>query len=238
MAILEAKNIYKNYEGNDVLASCNLTISEGEIVGLLGKNGAGKSTLFKILTGLAGPDQGQLLFQEKDCLGDNEWLVDVGFFVNEPVFYWHQTARENLEIHLAYMNKSIDNIDFYLSKVGLDPNNPKPVKSYSTGMKQRLGIARALCHEPKLLILDEPINGLDPTGIKEMRQLFIELAKVQGKALLISSHILTEIEHTADRVAVLVDGNIALDATVNELKETHGTDLETILIKKMEGIEG
>lgn len=238
MVQINIKNCYKSYDQQPVIENCSLSVKKGEIYGLLGKNGAGKSTLFKLLTGLAQADMGEI-----EILGrarednDKRWLVDLGFFVNEPVFYEHLTATENLELHLAYMDFPTDNIAECLCLVGLEPNNKKPVKTYSMGMKQRLGIARALSHNPQLLILDEPINGLDPAGIRQMRQLFIKLVKEEGKTLVLSSHILAEIEQVADRVGVLVAGKIVVEKELTVLKEVHGTELENYLIDVMEGIK-
>lgn len=238
MKQINVKNCYKSYDQQPVLENCSLAVKQGEIYALLGKNGAGKSTLFKLLTGLAQADMGEI-----EILGrarqdnDKRWLVDLGFFVNEPVFYGHLTATENLALHLAYMDFPTDNIAESLRLVGLEPDNEQPVKTYSMGMKQRLGIARALSHDPQLLILDEPINGLDPAGIRQMRKLFIKLVKEEGKTLVISSHILAEIEQVADRVGVLVAGEIIVEKDLAVLKQEHGTELENYLIDVMEGLK-
>jgi len=144
---------------------------------------------------------------------------------------------ENLKIHLAYMGKTNSDIVSVLSSVGLNNINEQPVSTFSLGMRQRLAIARAIIHKPKLLILDEPINGLDPVGIKEIRDLFIELVKNQNMTLLISSHILTEIEHIADTIGVIVNGTIVKEVSMTKIKAECPSGLEDYFIDIMNGGE-
>ena len=159
----------------------------------------------------------------------------MGVLIETPVFYEHLSARENLEIHLAYMDCDTADIDNSLQVVGLADTGKKPVSKFSLGMKQRLAIARAISHTPKLLVLDEPVNGLDPMGIRQMRKLFLSLVKNHGMTVLISSHILSEIEHIADRVGVLVDGRIAKEVSMSEVKKTYPEGLEDYFFNIMNG---
>lgn len=166
-------NLTKTFSGSEVIKGCNMTIPKGSIYGLLGANGSGKTTIFKLLMGLLTPTLGSAeIFGMDSVLCRSEILKRTGSIIEVPVFYDHLSARENLEIHLSYMGTSGD-IESTLELVGLKASNNQPVSKFSLGMRQRLGIARALIHEPELLILDEPINGLDPMGIREMRELFL-----------------------------------------------------------------
>lgn len=173
-------NLTKTFSGSEVIKGCNMTIPKGSIYGLLGANGSGKTTIFKLLMGLLTPTLGSAeIFGLDSVLCRSEILKRTGSIIEVPVFYDHLSARENLEIHLSYMGTSGD-IESTLELVGLKASNNQPVSKFSLGMRQRLGIARALIHEPELLILDEPINGLDPMGIREMRELFLYL-KMSGE---------------------------------------------------------
>lgn len=167
-------------------------VEKGMIYGFLGANGAGKTTVFKLLSGLLIPTMGKVRVLGMDIVSRRpDILSQIGTLIETPIFYEHLSAEENLKIHLAYMGKEDGDIEDILSKVGLENTGIQPVSTFSLGMRQCLAIARAIVHKPKLLILDEPINGLDPMGIREMRDLFFNLAKADGMTLLISSHILT-----------------------------------------------
>lgn len=163
----------------------------------------------------------------------NKYLFDIGSSINTPIFYENFSAKENLEIHSEYMECDSSEIEKYLKMVGLDINNNDKVKHYSLGMHQRIVLARALINNPKLLILDEPLNGLDPKGIKELRELLVSLANL-GKTIVMSSHILFEVELVATRIAVLASGVIVLDEDKDFLRNKYGTNLEDYLIEKME----
>ena len=190
--IIETKKLTKTFHGKEVIKCCNMSVEEGTVYGFLGANGAGKTTVFKLLSGLLTPTIGKALVLGMDVVSERTKLLsEIGTLIETPVFYEHLSATENLKIHLAYMGKEGEDIADILSKVGLDDTGIQPVSTFSLGMRQRLAIARAIVHKPKLLILDEPINGLDPMGIREMRDLFFNLAKADGMTLLISSHILT-----------------------------------------------
>ena len=180
--ILKTNNLIKTFGNQEVVSNVSMNIKKGEIYGFLGPNGAGKTTIMKMMTNLIKPTSGEIeLFGEKLTDTSYEVLKRIGTIIEYPVFYEKLTARENLELHIEYMGyhdmKTIDNA---LELVNLKNIDNKAVKDFSLGMKQRLGIARAITTKPELLILDEPINGLDPIGIKELRNLFKMLCKEYG----------------------------------------------------------
>lgn len=232
--IVKTKSLSKAFDGKMILNPLEITVFRGEIYGILGANGAGKTTLLKLLAGLLEPTEGGAY-----VLGKNVWeernavLGSIGSLIEVPAFYEHLTAEENLSIHLSYMGTS-GNPRAVLEQVGLGEALKKPVLKFSLGMRQRLAIARSIIHKPKVLLLDEPINGLDPVAIREMRELFITL-KNQGTTILLSSHILSEMEQTAERVAIIAAGNLILEANMEELRATHKDRLEDYLIEKMSG---
>ena len=232
-SIVAVHHLEKNYGKKEILKDFSLTVEKGEIYVLLGRNGAGKSTLFKILTGLSKASNGSItiLNEEKDL---EKVKVKIGSNINEPVFYEHLSAVENLEIHCDYMESSKKRIPEWLKVVGLAVDNDRPVKEYSLGMRQRLVLARSLVHDPELIIIDEPLNGLDPRGIKQFRELIEELSLL-GKTIIMSSHILTEVESVATRIVVIFDGELVLDESKVDLVATHQDGLEDFLISKMEG---
>ena len=232
-SIVAVHHLEKNYGKKEILKDFSLIVQKGEIYVLLGKNGAGKSTLFKILTGLSKASNGSItiLNEEKDL---EKVKVKIGSNINEPVFYEHLSAVGNLEIHCDYMESPKKRIPEWLKVVGLAVDNDRPVKEYSLGMRQRLVLARSLVHDPELIIIDEPLNGLDPRGIKQFRELIEELSLL-GKTIIMSSHILTEVESVATRIGVIFDGELVLDESKVDLVATHQDGLEDFLISKMEG---
>ena len=232
---VEIRNLTKVFDGKEVLRGCNLTVQSGTIYGLLGANGAGKTTMFKLITGLLSPTAGNIKVQgETLSIDKKDFLKKMGILIETPVFYDHLSAKENLEIHLSYMEQSFEKIGQVLEMVGLGDTGKQPVSKFSLGMKQRLAIGRAISHSPQILILDEPINGLDPMGIRQIRNLFLSLAK-DGMTLLISSHILSEIEHIADVVGVLTNGNIAQEVAICEIKKQYPNGLEEYFFQIMSG---
>lgn len=234
--IIETKKLTKTFRGKEVIKCCNMSVEEGTVYGFLGANGAGKTTVFKLLSGLLTPTMGKALVLGLDVVSERTKLLsEIGTLIETPVFYEHLSATENLKIHLAYMGKEGEDIADILSKVGLDDTGIQPVSTFSLGMRQRLAIARAIVHKPKLLILDEPINGLDPMGIREMRDLFLNLVKIQGMTLLISSHILTEIEHIADTIGVIVKGTIVKELSMAKVKAEYPSGLEDYFMDIMAG---
>ena len=232
---VEIRNLTKVFDGNEVLRGCNLTVQSGTIYGLLGANGAGKTTMFKLITGLLSPTAGNIKVQgETLSIDKKDFLRKMGILIETPVFYDHLSAKENLEIHLSYMEQSFEKIGQVLEMVGLGDTGKQPVSKFSLGMKQRLAIGRAISHSPQILILDEPINGLDPMGIRQIRNLFLSLAK-DGMTLLISSHILSEIEHIADVVGVLTNGNVVQEVAICEIKKQYPNGLEEYFFQIMSG---
>lgn len=234
--ILQVRNVAKAFDGREMIHGMNLSVERGMIYGLLGVNGAGKTTTFKMITGLLRPDSGEIIFSGASVSGqDKGFLREMGILIETPVFYEHLSARENLELHLQYMGCGVDKIEEALNRAGLQNTGRQPVSKFSLGMRQRLAIARAISHGPKLLVLDEPVNGLDPVGIRQMRELFLSLARESGMTLLISSHILSEIEHVADRVGVLADGSIAKEMSMDQVRKDCPEGLEDYFFNIMNG---
>lgn len=229
--IIRTNQLTKAYQGKNVVTNVNMTVKKGEIYGFLGPNGAGKTTIMKMLTNLVKPTSGEIeLFGEKLTNTSYELLKRMGSIIEYPVFYDRLTARENLELHCEYMGYyDTKAIDSALELVKLKNIENKSVKDFSLGMKQRLGIARAIITKPELLILDEPINGLDPVGIKELRDLFQMLCREYGITMLISSHILGEIELIADTVGFIRDGRLIKEVSMDEIREQNTEYIELVV---------
>ena len=215
--VIETNNLSKIYSKNKVVDSVNMHVEKGKIYGLLGKNGAGKTTTMCMLLNLTHPSSGEIFLFGKDPKKYSKDLYsNIGSIIETPGFYENLTAYENLKI-IAKLRGDFDpyNINSILKMVNLDNEKSKKFKDFSLGMKQRLGIAAAIMHSPKLLILDEPINGLDPFGIKEIRALLKRLSHEFGITILISSHILSEIENIADVIGFM-DGGVLIDEISKE----------------------
>ncbi len=234
--ILKTYNLTKAFNGKEVISNINMSIKKGEIYGFLGPNGAGKTTVMRMITNLLKPTSGEIeVLGEKLTDRSYEVLKRMGTIIEYPVFYDKLTARENLELHCEYMGyydkKAIDNA---LKLVDLKGIDNKPVKEFSLGMKQRLGIARAITTKPEFLMLDEPINGLDPIGIKEFRGLFKMLSKEYGMTMLISTHILGEIEQIADTIGVINNGRLLDEVPMDTIrgKNTDYIEIVTTNCKK------
>ena len=221
--ILEIKNLKKSYNNRRVLDIDSLEIEEGSIYGLIGKNGAGKSTLMKLILGLVKKDDGEIKVfgQEINSNNQKDLNKNLGALIESPSFYDHLSGYENLEIICQMKGIKKEEISKTLDLVGLNNVGKKKAKDYSLGMKQRLGIAMALIGSPKLLILDEPINGLDPQGIEEMRNLFKNIVKKTSTSILISSHILDEIEKISTHIGILKDGNLTYNGSLEEYRRLH-----------------
>lgn len=233
--ILKTNSLIKTFGNQEAVSNVSMNIKKGEIYGFLGPNGAGKTTVMKMITNLIKPSSGEIeIFGEKLTNTSYEILKRMGAIIEYPVFYDKLTARENLELHLEYMgyydNKAIDNS---LELVSLKNINKKAVRDFSLGMKQRLAIARAISTKPEFLILDEPINGLDPMGIKEIRDLLKMLCKEYGITVLISSHILSEIEHIADTIGVINKGMLIEEVSMDSIR-SRNTDYVEIMTKECE----
>lgn len=234
--IINVQNLTKTFNEKEVIYRCNMTVPQGVIYGFLGANGAGKTTIFKLITGLLNPTYGQINILGLDIeTNHNKILKQLGCMIESPIFYDNLSATENLEIHLKYMGAIDANIEKTLNDVGLVSTGKKPVSQFSLGMRQRLGIARAIIHKPRILILDEPINGLDPMGIREMRELFIRLVQEENMTILISSHILSEIEYMADIIGVIVNGSIVEEINLASIKEKFPNGLEDYFFNIMSG---
>lgn len=219
--ILRTTNLSKKFNDKEVIENVNMNIKKGEIYGFLGPNGAGKTTIMKMVVNLVKPSVGEIeVFGEKLTYKSYEALKRMGSIIEYPVFYDKLTGRENLELHCEYMGYYDKGaIDKALDLVNLKGIDSKPVKEFSLGMKQRLGIARAIMTKPELLILDEPINGLDPIGIKEMRDILKMLNKEYNITILISSHILGEIEQVADTIGIINNGRLVREVSMGSIRE-------------------
>lgn len=219
--VLETKNLTKKYKNTQVLDGVDIKLEKGNIYGFVGQNGAGKTTLIRLITGLSFPTSGELyLFGQTGEKKLQEQRKRIGCMVETPVLYPNMTAYQNLEIQRIQRgipDKKV--IEDTLELVGLKDTGKKKAKDFSLGMKQRLGIALALINDPELLILDEPVNGLDPVGIVEIRELIKRLNKEKGMTILISSHILEELYHTANHYIIISHGNILETLTQEELNE-------------------
>ncbi|HEX3043954.1 MAG TPA: ABC transporter ATP-binding protein [Bacillota bacterium] len=207
---LRTNHLTKRYGEKTVVNDLNMNIRTGDIYGFLGQNGAGKTTTLRMIMGLVRPSEGEIdLFGAGLNSDRGRTLERIGAIIEYPGFYLNLSAVENLEIHRRLMGMGNQEcIDEALNTVGLLEAKHQKVKHYSLGMKQRLGIARALLQHPEFLVLDEPVNGLDPVGIKEVRRLFLDLARRRGITFLISSHLLSEIEQVATRIGIIHQGRL------------------------------
>jgi ABC-type multidrug transport system ATPase subunit len=218
--IIEIKNLSKQFKELRAVNKLNLNVHKGDVFGFLGPNGAGKSTTIRMLLTLIRPTEGEIKIFGKPLRENRaEILKKIGAIVEKPDFYGYLSAYKNLEI-LARISKadhSNNKIMEVLELVGLEKRYKSKVKTFSHGMKQRLGLAQALLHDPELIILDEPTTGLDPQGMKEIRELIIFLSKEKGKTILLSSHILYEVELVANRMIILSKGTTRIEGEVNDL---------------------
>ena len=219
--ILQTNHLTKTIGGKELVTDVNLHMKKGEIYGFLGPNGAGKTTVMKMLTNLWKPTGGSIeIFGETLTPRSYEVLKRMGSIIEFPTFYDHMTGYDNLKLHCEYMgyynHGSIENA---LAMLNLTDAADKPVKNYSLGMKERLGIARAILSKPVLLILDEPTNGLDPAGMKQIRDLLKTLCTEYGITIMISSHILSEIESIADTVGVIHHGRMMKEISMKTIEQ-------------------
>lgn len=229
--IIETKDLTKCYGKQKSVSDLNLHVRRGRIYGLLGRNGAGKTTAMKMLLGLTKPDKGKIrLFGEEFPANEKKILPQVGSLIESPGFYPNLTGTENLKI-FAELRRIRDPkaIQKALELVGLPYRDKKLYSQYSLGMKQRLSIALAVMHDPTLLILDEPINGLDPIGIAEIRSFIRDLCDIQGKTVLISSHILSEIALLADDIGIIDHGVLLEEESLKEMEAKNRKYIQFVL---------
>ena len=230
--ILQTNNLTKTIGRKDLVKNVNLHIKKGEIYGFLGPNGAGKTTVMKMITNLWKPTNGNIeIFGETLTHKSYEVLKRMGNIIEFPTFYNHMTGYENLRLHCEYMgyynHGSIENA---LDILDLTEAAQQPVKNYSLGMKERLAIARAILCKPELLILDEPTNGLDPAGMKQIRDLLKTLCEEYGITIMVSSHILSEIESIADTIGVINHGMMMKEIGMKEIEEMSLTYTELTVV--------
>lgn len=219
--ILELKNVSKTMGKKKAVDNVSFTVNSGEIFGFLGPNGAGKTTTIKMITGLLSIDEGEIFIGGKNVKKDFEGaLENVGGIIENPEMYGYLSGIDNLKIYgKMHGTVSKERIDETVKMVKLENRIGDKVKKYSLGMRQRLGVAQALLHKPKLLILDEPTNGLDPVGIKELRDNLRYLAENEGLAVLVSSHLLSEMELMCDRVGIIDNGKIIDIRSLKDIKK-------------------
>ncbi len=218
--VLQIKNLQKEFKDTQVVNLSSLSVQQGEIYGFLGPNGAGKTTTMKMILSLISRTAGDIEVFGQSIGTDKQYLNQIGSMIEEPSYYPNLTGYENLLVFQKILGFDKKNIQETLKIVGLDQpkNKKKLVKDYSLGMKQRLALAFALVKKPRLLILDEPTNGLDPAGIHEIRELIIKLAKEQGITVFISTHILSEVEHIADRVGIINHGQLVYEGEIRKIQ--------------------
>jgi bacitracin transport system ATP-binding protein len=226
--ILKTANLSKDYKNKKAVNKVNINVKKGDIYGFLGQNGAGKTTTLRMIMGLIKPTEGEVfLFGQKVLKGQNSHYSRIGSVIETAGFYPNLTAFENLEIHRRLMGVTNKNyLEEALELTGMTEVKNKKVKGFSLGMKQRLGISRALLHKPELLILDEPTNGLDPVGIKEIRKLILDLSMRQKITVLVSSHILSEIEQIASTIGIINNGNLVEEIEFEDLKKKNRSYVE------------
>lgn len=230
---VETCNLKKRFGSTEIIRSCNMHVKKATIYGFLGENGAGKTTVFKMLSGIFRPTYGNIrIFGLDIATQRTQVLKNIGTLIETPVFYEHISAEENLKLHLSYMGVGGLDPHVVLSWVGLGDSGKRAVSKFSLGMRQRLAIARAISHQPQLLILDEPTNALDPTGIKEMRELLLRLVQQHQMTILISSHTLSEIEQIADTIGFITKGRLIEETPLSQLQKRYPTGLEKYFMEK------
>lgn len=220
--ILQTKELCKDFGRQHAVKQVTLNIQTNSVYGLLGPNGAGKSTTLKMITGMLRKSSGEILFEGHPWSRHD--LADIGALIESPPLYENLTARENLRVRTLLLGLSDSRIDEVLKTVDLKDTGKKRAGQFSMGMKQRLGIAIALLNSPKLLILDEPTNGLDPIGIQALRELIRSFPE-QGITVILSSHILSEVELIADHIGIISDGRLGYEGIIEP-----GEDLETLFM--------
>ncbi|MFY0520868.1 lantibiotic protection ABC transporter ATP-binding protein [Lysinibacillus sp. UGB7] len=230
--ILQTDNLSKSFKGQKIVENLSLTIPRNTVYGLLGPNGAGKSTTLKMITGMLRPNSGRILFNGHDWRRTD--LTDIGVLIETPPLYDNLTARENLKVRTIALGLPHNRIDEVLKIVDLTNTGKKRAGQFSLGMKQRLGIAIALLNYPKLLILDEPTNGLDPIGIQELRKL-IRSFPGQGITVILSSHILSEVEQVVDEIGIIAGGVLGYQGTAPQGQELESLFMQVVAANRKAG---
>ena len=232
-SIVETTNLTKRYGGTRAVNQVSLSVPEGRVYGFIGPNGAGKSTTMKMLLGLVKPTAGEIRLFGKPMSNQNrlELLRQTGSLIESPSCYAHLTGEENLQIVAQLKNVPKQDIDRVLEIVELTGSRKRPVKQYSLGMRQRLGIAQALLGNPGLLILDEPTNGLDPSGIQQMRSLIRDMPNRCGATVVISSHLLSEMEQTVDQVGIINHGQLLFQGALTALRQHSQGDISLRVLR-------
>ena len=229
--VLELKNVSKSFGKRKVIDNLNLEVQEGEIYGFLGPNGSGKTTTIKMILKLISSDSGEIKVNGYDTTKEFEKAMEcIGAIVENPDLYKYMSGIDNLRLHARIRNIDEKRIEEVLELVELKGREKDKVGKYSLGMKQRLGLALTLLHKPKVLILDEPTNGLDPAGIKKLRDILKEISHQEGVAVFVSSHILSEMQLMCDKVAVLDNGKIVKVENITNIDD-NGETIETVEIK-------
>lgn len=231
--ILVAKNLSKKFKNSNVVENLSISVKEGDIYGFLGPNGAGKSTTIKMMLGLVTPSEGTTYINGYDVNTEREEAIKyVGAMVEAPSFYGYMTGFKNLKLYANLLDKDDKRINEVLDIVGLTKAANKKVDKYSLGMKQRLAIARAFLNNPKIVILDEPTNGLDPQGVIEIRNLIKKLSVENHVTFLVCSHILSEIQNICNRISIINNGKLVVEGNTQELiKNNNCTNLEEYYLK-------
>ena len=231
--ILQTKNLCKFYKNQKAVKNISISVKRDSIYGLLGPNGAGKSTFLKMITGILHPTSGQITFD--NYIWSRNDLANIGALIESPPLYENLTARENLKVRSILLGIPDTRIDEVLKIVDLTNTGKKKSSQFSMGMKQRLGIAIALLNNPKLLILDEPTNGLDPIGIQELRDL-IRTFPSQGITVILSSHILSEVKQIADHIGIINNGILGYEGEVNSNVDLESVFMEVVRNSQQEGV--
>ncbi|KAF5039019.1 putative ABC transporter ATP-binding protein YxlF [anaerobic digester metagenome] len=223
--VLKINNLTKTYKNGRGIKDISFEVNEGDIFGLLGPNGSGKTTTMKIITGLSKADEGDVQIFGRSVNDDGEnTLEHVGCLIENPAVYEYMSARKNLETAASYyQNITAPRIDDILKQTGLLQYQNDKVKEFSLGMKQRLGLALALLSNPKLVILDEPANGLDIEGMVDIREIIMKQAKIHGTTFLISSHLAHELELMCNKIAIMKDGILLKATSMDDVKEKNIT---------------
>ena len=230
--ILKTENLNKSFKGQKIVDNVSLEIQRNTVYGLLGPNGAGKSTTLKMMTGMLRPNAGNVIFNGHTWTRND--LQDIGVLIETPPLYDNLTATENLQVRTIALGLPQSRIEEVLKIVDLTNTGKKRAGQFSLGMKQRLGIAIALLNKPKLLILDEPTNGLDPIGIQELRQLIRSFPE-QGITVILSSHILSEVEQVVDDIGIIADGKLGYQGPAPQGQELESLFMQVVATNRKVG---